>query len=246
MLLAPRCVLRLRWLWGVLLSVSLCGCGTAYHFRYQYTMLPTAGGTSDGIEDARVRIRVTPTSEVGVLQLSVMNIGTQPVTIVWARTRYIDPLGQTRPVLDASATGWFSTPEWPAEGTRIVPSEAFQGRVRPGGFRTARQPRLSPYAGQPDLRLPPDPAYQPSGRPVERVSLNPLTVSRSTGGEVATSTAPQPLLPMSGNTLTLGQAYKGREFRFILTLLTESGLTPYTLTFRITDVDVQDGQASGS
>jgi hypothetical protein len=105
----------------------------------------------------------------------------------------------------------------------------------------ARQPSLSPYTGQPDLRLPPDPEFQPSGRPTERISLNPFTVSRSSAGEVAVSTAPQPLLPASGNTPTLGQAYKGREFRFILALQLDTGVMSYPFTFRITDVEVQEG-----
>lgn len=231
---------RQPWLWTLLLGLSLCGCSSAYHFRYQYAMVPSAGSTSEGIETERVRIRVVPTEEVGVLQVSVLNLGLQPLTILWARTQYIDPLGQARPVIDASATGLFSVASFPAEGTRVVPSETFQGLVRPGGLRTARQVSLSPSAGQPDLRVPPDPMYQATGRPSERVSLNPFTVSRSSGGEVATSVTPQPLLPTGGNTPTLGQAYKGREFRFVLTLLSEAGVTPYTFTFRITDVEVQN------
>jgi len=71
------------------------------------------------------------------------------------------------------------------------------------------------------------------------MSLNPFMVSRSTAGEVTVSTAPQPLLPASGNTPTLGQAYRGREFRFVLALLFDTGITPYTFTFRITDVEVR-------
>jgi len=230
---------RVRWLWCVLVLVSLSGCSTPYHFRYQYAMVAT-DGSRESIDNERLSIRVTPTSEVGVLQLAVMNKSTQPMTIVWTQTRYIDPLGHARPAIDAGASGFFGPPGWPAGGTRLVPGEAFQATIRPGGFRTARPPSLSPYAGQPDLRLPPDPEFQPSGRPIERVSLNPFTVSRSTGGEVAVSTTPQPLLPTSGTTPTLGQAYKGREFHFILALHLDAGITPYTFTFRITDVEVQE------
>ena len=233
---------RVCWLWCVAICVSLSGCSGAYHFRYQYTMVAPDSG-SGSIENERVRVHVTPTPEVGVLQLAVMNKSTQPITIVWTQTRYVDPLGQVRPAMDAGASGWFGPPGWPPGGTRLVQGEAFQATIRPGGFRTARQPSLSPYAGQPDMRLPYDPEFQPSGRPTERVSLNPFTVSRSSGGEVAVSTTPQPLLPTSANTPTLGQAYKGREFRFILALQFDAGLTPYTFTFRITDVEVQEGTA---
>lgn len=246
MLRVLGCLPRLACLWSLLLGLSLSGCSAAYHFRYQYAMVPSPGGTSEGINTERVRIRLVPTEEIGVLQLTVLNLGPQPLTIVWSRTQYIDPLGQARPVVDASATGLFSPPSWPAEGTRIVPSEAFQGLVRPGGLRTTRPLRVSSTAGQPDLRVPPDPMYQATGRPSEGASLNPFTVSRSSGGEVATSVTPQPLLPTGGNSPALGQAYKGREFRFVLTLLSEAGVKAYPFTFRITDVDVQSGATPGS
>jgi hypothetical protein len=229
-----------HWLWYVLLCVSLGGCSPTYHFRYQYTMV-TPDGSNEGFENERVRVHVTPTAEAGVLQLMVLNKSAQPIHIIWTQTRYVDPLGQTHPAMDARAAGLFGAPSWPATGTRLMPNEAFQGTLRPGGFRTARQPSLSPYAGQPDLRLPPDPEFQPSGRPMERASANPFIVSRSTGGEVAVSTAPQPLLPTGGNTPTLGQAYQGREFRFILALQFDAGVISYTFTFRITNVEVRTG-----
>jgi hypothetical protein len=74
---------------------------------------------------------------------------------------------------------------------------------------------------------------------MERASANPFIVSRSTGGAVAVSTTPQPLLPTGGNTPTLGQAYKGQAFRFILALQFDASVTPYPFTFRITNVEVQ-------
>ena len=73
---------------------------------------------------------------------------------------------------------------------------------------------------------------------MERASANPFIVSRSAEGNVAVSTAPQPLLPTGGKTPTIGQAYQGREFRFILALQLDAGVTPYTFTFRITNVEV--------
>jgi len=232
---------RWRWLWCVLVGVSLSACSATYHFRYQSTLLST-DSSRNGLDNERLRILVNPTDEVGVLQLHVMNKSAQPVTIVWNRTQYVDPLGHVRPAIDAGPIGLFGVPAWPSGGTIVVPGDTFQATVRPGGFRTARAPSLSPYAGQPDLRLPPDPEFQPTGRPTDRVSVNPLTVSRSTAGEVAVSTTPQPLLPTSGNTPGLGQAYKGREYRFILALLSDTRLTSYSFTFRITDVIVVSGQ----
>ena len=242
MVLSQLCPARVYWLWYVLIGISLSACSPTYHFRYQYTMV-APDGSKEGIENERVRVRLTPTAETGGLQLAVLNKSTQPIYIMWTQTRYVDPLGQVRPAINAEASGLFSPAGWPAEGTRIMPGEAFQVTLRPGGFRTARPPSLSPYAGQPDLRLPFDPEFQPSGRPLERASANPLTISRSSAGELAVSTTPQPLLPTRGNTPTLGQAYKGQAFRFILALQFDASVTPYTFTFRITDVEVQAGAA---
>lgn len=227
-----------HWLWWVLVLASLGGCSAPYHFRYQYALVAPEGGGA-GLDNERLRVRVAPTPEVGVLQLTVVNRGTAPITIIWTQTHYIDPLGQARPVINAGASGLFGPPGWPVGGTRLMAGEAFEALIRPGGVPTARPPSLSPYAGQPDPRLPYDPEFQPSGRPAERTSLNPFTVSRSTGGGVAISTTPEPLVPTSGTTPTLGQAYKGREFRFILALRLDTEVTPYTFTFRITDVEVQ-------
>jgi hypothetical protein len=229
-----------RWLWYMIICVSLGGCSPTYHFRYEYSMV-APDGSNEGFENEHVRVRVTPTAEPGVLQLMVLNKSAQPITIIWTQTRYVDPLGQVHPAINAGVSGLFGTPGWPASGTRLMPSETFQVTLRPGGFRTARQPSLSPYAGQPDLRLPPDPEFQTSGRPMERASANPFIVSRSTEGRVAVSTAPQPLLPTGGNSPSLGQAYQGREFRFILALQLDAGVTSYTFTFRITNVEVQTG-----
>jgi hypothetical protein len=240
MVLSRPGLTRVHWLWCVLMLVSLSGCSTSYHFRYQYAMVAT-DGIREGIDNERVRIRVTPTPEIGVLQLTVVNKSAQPMTIVWTRTHYIDPLGHTRPVINAGVSGFFGPRGWPTGGTRIVSGEMFEATIRPGGFRTERLPSLSPYAGQPDLRVPPDPEFQPSGHPTERMSFNPFTISRSADGEVAVSTAPQPLLPTSGNTPTLAQAYKGRQFHLLLALYLDTGITSYTFTFRITDVEVQEG-----
>ena len=73
----------------------------------------------------------------------------------------------------------------------------------------------------------------------DRLTANPFTITRSTGGEVNVSTSPQPLLPASGNTPSLGQSYKNRDFRFIVALRFDGRVVPYAFTFRITDVEVQ-------
>jgi hypothetical protein len=76
-------------------------------------------------------------------------------------------------------------------------------------------------------------------QPGEHQTYNPFTVSRSASGEVTASTTATPLLPTGGNTRAVGQAYQGREFRFILALRLGSDVNLYPFTFRITDVAVQ-------
>src|SRR5262249_19041908 len=72
MVLSQLCPARVRWLWYVLICVMLSGCSPTYHFRYQYTMV-APDGSNEGFENERVRVRVTPSAEAGVLQLAVLN-----------------------------------------------------------------------------------------------------------------------------------------------------------------------------
>src|SRR2546423_2434918 len=109
---------RMRWLWCGLVCVSLSACSAAYHFRYQYTMI-AADSSRGGTDNERFRVLVSPTDEVGVLQLAVMNKSAQPITIVWTRTQYVDPLGHVRPVIDAGSSGLFGPSAWPAGRTLV-------------------------------------------------------------------------------------------------------------------------------
>src|SRR5215831_18654728 len=131
MALSRSGLVHLRWLWCVCVCVSLSACSAAYHFRYQYALV-AADSSRGGVDNERLRILVTPTDEVGVLQLNIMNKSAQPITVVWTRTQYVDPLGHVRPVIDARASGLFGPPTWPADGTLIVPGAAFQATIRPG------------------------------------------------------------------------------------------------------------------
>ncbi|MGE3536217.1 MAG: hypothetical protein AB7N91_02125 [Candidatus Tectimicrobiota bacterium] len=228
--------------WCVLALLLCSGCSAPYHFRYQSTLVAPADG-SDSIEDERVRVRVTPTTETGVLQLTVINKTLQPLTIVWSQTYYVDPLGRQRPTLDASTPGIFGPQPWPTSGTRVVPGDALQTMVRPAGLRTARVQSLSPYAGQLDMHVPPSPEARTPPQASDRLTATPLTLTWAKGEGAHLSTSPQPLLPASGSTPSLGQAYKDREFRFVLGLRFETRVVPYTFTFRITDVEVQQSAA---
>ena len=65
MVLFQLCPAHVRWLWCVIICVSLGGCSPTYHFRYQYTMV-APDGSNEGFENERVQVRVTPTAEAGV------------------------------------------------------------------------------------------------------------------------------------------------------------------------------------
>lgn len=72
-----------------------------------------------------------------------------------------------------------------------------------------------------------------------RQTYNPFTVSRQASGAVHVSTAARSLLPTSGASSAVGEAYQGRDFHFILALRMGTEIARYPFTFRITSVDVQ-------
>ncbi|HET9866536.1 MAG TPA: hypothetical protein VFQ06_04540, partial [Nitrospira sp.] len=72
-----------------------------------------------------------------------------------------------------------------------------------------------------------------------RQTYNPFTVSRQAGGAVHVSTSPRSLLPPSGDSSAVGEAYQGREFHFILAFRMGTEIVRYPFTFRITSVDVK-------
>lgn len=230
----------LCWCWPLAVWLLLSGCHPAYRFQYQSTLI----APTNALEDAQVRILVTPTTEVGVLQLTVANQSLERLTIVWPQSRYIDPLGRTRPVVETGPTGILSAS--PARGTPVEPGETVVTAVRPGGTSAPRELKRSRHLGESDLHLPPEEQFHAAARPAGQITVNPFTVSRSSGGEVSSSTASTPLLPLTGATPATGQAYQGREFRFILALQRNTGVTPYAFTFRITGVDVRDGNTASN
>jgi hypothetical protein len=58
MVLSRLCTAHVRWLWYVIICVSLSGCSPTYHFRYQYTMV-APDGSNEGFENERVQVAVT-------------------------------------------------------------------------------------------------------------------------------------------------------------------------------------------
>jgi hypothetical protein len=73
----------------------------------------------------------------------------------------------------------------------------------------------------------------------EHQAYNPFIVSQSASGDLTVSTTATPLLPTGGKARAIGQAYQGREFRFILALRLGTDVMLYPFTFRITDVAIQ-------
>jgi hypothetical protein len=90
-----------------------------------------------------------------------------------------------------------------------------------------------------DTRIDPGHTFHARVQAGEHQMYNPFTLSRSASGDVAVSTAAAPLLPTGANARTVGQAYQGREFRFVLALRLGTDVTLYPFTFRITNVEVQ-------
>jgi len=200
---------RVRWIglaWLALggMLLDLAGCSSAYRFQYYYVMTDPPGG-SEGMQDENVRILIDPVPNKGLLDLVVMNKRTEPISIVWEQTYFVDPFGK-RQQADEAGAGWFFRPQsWSFAGDQIAPGREFRARIHAGSRQT----------------------------------YNPLTVSRQVGGAVHVSTSPRSLLPLSGDSSAVGEAYQGREFHFIFALRMGAEIVRYPFTFRITSVDVQ-------
>lgn len=227
-----------HWHWVLLLCVALSGCTATYRFQYEYAMVAPSG-QGEGTEDAYVRIRLAPTAEAGGLQLAVLNKSVQPVAVVWSQTQYVDPLGRPRPVLEAGAPSLLRSPGSFVADSKIEPGTEMITAIRPGGTTGPRLARPSRSASNADPRVPAEEEFDTAARMHGQTAYNPFTVSRYAGGEVVISAAPLPFLPTSGDTATLGEAYKGREFRFILALRQDSRIITYPFIFRITAVEAK-------
>jgi hypothetical protein len=222
--------------------LTLSGCTAAYRFQYEYALVtPSAPG--DGFEDTRVRIRLAPTSEVGVFQLAVHNKNVQPIAVVWTRTQYIDPLGRSRPALEAGPQGLIRSPGWFVADSPIDPGSELRMTIRPGGPTSQRLVYPSHSIGSVDPRVPAEEEFDTTARLQGHPAYNPFTVSRYAGGDIVVSSSPLPFLPTSGDTPTLGEAYKGREFRFVLALRQDRNVVLYPFTFRITAVAINASNA---
>jgi hypothetical protein len=131
MSLAPGAQIGRLLLLGLIMLMSLIACSHAYRFRYHYVMVEPPGG-SEGLEDRRVRIRLDPVVDRGLLHLTLTNKSLQPMTILWEQTHFIDPVGRRHDASETGAAWFFRASEWVTEGARIPPGSTFQARVHAG------------------------------------------------------------------------------------------------------------------
>lgn len=111
--------------------LSMIACSSAYRFQYQYAMIEPPGG-SEGVEDDRVRIRLAPIPDRGILDLALSNKSTQAVEIVWDQTHFIDPFGRRQQATEVG-TNWFFRPtNWFSDRIEIAPGNTFRTRVQAG------------------------------------------------------------------------------------------------------------------
>jgi hypothetical protein len=228
-----------RLLWSILFLLALSGCQAAHRFEYDYALIAPISGTEGVIEDDQARVRVVPTDEVGVVHLAVANKSPLPIVIVWSQSYYIDPLGYRRHALQTGGQQIIRSPGWFAEDMRIAAGGEVRITVRPGGLPVERPVRGSQGRNPVDPRLPPEEDAYGTAQVGGQFTLNPFTASRYQGGTVVLSGAPPPFVPSTGDSVEIGQAYKERDFRFVLTLRHSDGMVPYTFMFRITDVQVR-------
>ncbi len=92
------------------------------------------------------------------------------------------------------------------------------------------------------VAIAPGEAYRIQVQAGRHQSYNPFSITRQASGAVNISSQPRSLLPASGATSEVGETYKGRTFQFILALRVDGEDIRYPFTFRITDVDVQEGK----
>ena len=117
-------------LWGLLLVLCLSGCSSAYHFRYRYTLVSPPDSTNS-LEDAQVRMQLSPLPAGGIMQLAITNKSPQPMFIAWEQTYYLDPSGRRRFATE-SGLQWFRPSQWFTEDTRIAPGDVLHLRIHPG------------------------------------------------------------------------------------------------------------------
>jgi hypothetical protein len=239
MALTPRNPMLRYLLCNLCLLLLFGGCKAMHHFQYCYALIVPTSGFSGVIEDAWGQVCLVLAEEVGLVHLAITNKGPQTLTIVWAQSYYLDPFGRRRQALQTGGQEIFRAPGWFIADTRLEPGAELRVTVRPGGLPVSRPPQVGRPRSAVDPRLPSDDDIYGTAHASGQFTVNPFTALRYESGEVVVAGTPTAFLPTAGDSAALGESYKDREFRFILTLRHGQDLTPYTFTFRITDVEVR-------
>ena len=235
---SPRAYGRDAWVWCVALAALLSSCSVVHRYHYDYTLKAPDKGVAGFIENDQVRVQVTPTEALGVVQLVVTNKSLEPVAVAWQESYFVNPHGHRHQAVNTDQ-GIIRAPDASMREGDIAPGATWRVTVQPGGAQATRQPHTEPSRYQADRRLPTE-NDQDRLSPVDRqLVLNPLTMALYEGGEVVLASSAPPFLPKAGNAPALAEAYKGQEFRLVLGLRTGDDITPYHFTFVITDVRVR-------
>ena len=235
---SPRAYGRRAWVWCVALAALLSSCSVAHRYHYDYTLKAPDKGVAGVIENDQVRVQVTPTEALGVVQLAVTNKSLEPVAVAWQESYFVNPHGHRHQAVNTDQ-GVIRAPDASMREGDIAPGATWRVTVQPGGAQATRQPQTEPSRYQADRRLPTE-IDQGGLSPVDRqLVLNPLTMALYEGGEVVFASPASSFLPTTGNAPALAEAYKGQEFRLVLGLRTGDDTTPYRFTFVITDVRVR-------
>ncbi len=135
------------WLWvGLAVLLSMIACSSPYRFQYRYTMVEPPGG-SEGIEDDRVRIRLNPIPDQGILDLALSNKSTQPIAIVWNQTHFVDPFGRRQQATEAGVNWFFKPMNWFSDQVAVAPGDNFRTRVQAGRHQSYNPFSITRQAG---------------------------------------------------------------------------------------------------
>jgi hypothetical protein len=94
-------------------------------------MIEPPGG-SEGIEDDRVRIQLTPVPSRGTLNLALSNKGTHAVAIDWDQTHFLDPFGRRQQATEVGASWFFRPANWFSDRAEIAPGDTYRVQVQAG------------------------------------------------------------------------------------------------------------------
>ena len=150
---SPRAYGRDAWVWCVALAALLSSCSVVHRYHYDYTLKAPDKGVAGFIENDQVRVQVTPTEALGVVQLAVTNKSLEPVAVAWQESYFVNPHGHRHQAVNTDQ-GIIRAPDASMREGDIAPGATWRVTVQPGGAQATRQPHTEPSRYQADRRLP--------------------------------------------------------------------------------------------